>query len=85
MHYIVEQGYHGSLVGHIDVLQIEWHDVIGISSPMSGECHFVFVLFSHLDLIITQESIHKGEEHVNHGVINEVSICGKGKLSYGLT
>ena len=38
---------------------------------MSGERYFGFVFFSHLDLIMTWESIHKGEEHVGHGVINQ--------------
>ena len=38
---------------------------------MGDECYLVFVLFSHFDLIITREPIHKGEEHVGHGVINQ--------------
>jgi len=51
---------------------------------MSGECCFGFVFFGHLDLIITREFIHKGEEHVASGIIDQVSICGNGKLSLGL-
>jgi len=44
----MEQGYHGSLVGHPSILQAEWHDIICLSSPMSGECCFGFVFFSIL-------------------------------------
>jgi len=70
MHHIMEQGYHGSLVSHTCIFQTEWHDIIGVSSPMGSECHLGFVLFSHRDLIITRESIHKGEEHVGSCVVN---------------
>ena len=47
---------------------------------MSGECCFGFVLFNHLDLIITQEPIHKEEEHVGHGVINQGINMWQGKI-----
>ena len=53
MHQIMEQGYHGLLVGCPSILQAEWHDIVGVGSLMGGECSFVFVLFSHLDLITT--------------------------------
>ena len=53
MHHIMEQGYHGSLIGSIDVLQTKWHDIICISSPMSGKCCLGFVLLGHLVLIVT--------------------------------
>ena len=71
MHHITEQGYHGSLVGHPSILSAEWHDIVVVSSPMGGEHCLGFVLFSHLDLIITQEPVHEGEEHVGRGVINQ--------------
>ena len=38
---------------------------------MSGKCCLSFVFFCHFDLIITQEFIHKGEEHVSYGVIDQ--------------
>ena len=38
---------------------------------MSGECCLGFVFFGHLDLIITQESIHNGEEHIRSGIIDQ--------------
>ena len=37
---------------------------------MSGEYCLRFVFLSYLDLIITQESIHKREEHVGSGIID---------------
>ena len=45
MHHIMEQGYHGSLVGCTNILQTEWHDIVGISPLMDGECYVAFVLF----------------------------------------
>ena len=80
IHHIMEQGYHGSLVSHPNILQTEWHDIIGISSPMSGERCFGFVFFSHIDLIVTRESIHKGEEHVGRGVINQGIDVWQGRI-----
>ena len=80
MHHIMEQGYHGSLVGRTDILQAEWHYIIGISPPMGGECCLGFVFFSHFDLIITQEPIHKGEEQVGRGVINQGIDTWQGKI-----
>ena len=80
MHHIMEQGYHGLLVCHPSILQAKWNDVVGIGSLMSGECYLGFVLFSHIDLIITQESIHKGEEHVGHGFINQGIDIWQGKI-----
>ena len=38
MHHIMEQGQHGSLISSTYILQAEWHNIICISSPMSGEC-----------------------------------------------
>ena len=75
----MEQGYRGLLVGP-SILQVEWHDVRGIGSPMSGEKCLSFVLFNHLDLIITQESIHKREEHVGRCVINQGNDIWQGKI-----
>ena len=60
----------GSLVGGTNVLQTKWLNVIGISSPMSGECCLGFIYFGYFDLIITRESIHKGEEHVGRAIID---------------
>ena len=73
-----------TLVGHPNILQAEWHDIVGVSSPMNGEHCFGFVFFRHLSLIIIQKSLHKGEEHVSRGVINQGIDCGKGKLSFRL-
>ena len=70
MHHIMEQGYHDLLLGRIGILQTEWHGVVGISSQMSVERYLGFVLFSHLDLIITWESIHK-EKNILVSVINQ--------------
>ena len=80
VHHIMEQGYHGSLVGHPSNLQAEWYDIIGISSLNSGECCPGFVLFSHLNLLITREPIHKGEENVGCGVINQSNNMWQGKI-----
>ena len=71
MHHTMEQGYHGSLVGHPSILQVKWHYIVGLNSPISGECCFGFVFLSNLDLIITRELVHKGEEHDDRGVINQ--------------
>ena len=38
---------------------------------MSGECCLGFIYFGYFDLIITRESIHKGEEHVGSGIIDQ--------------
>ena len=84
MHHIMEQGYHGSLVGHHIILHVEWHDIVGISPPMGGELYLGFILFSHFDLIIIQEPVHKGEEHVGCSVINQGIDIWQGKLSFKL-
>ena len=47
---------------------------------MNGEHCFGFVFFNHLDLIITWESIHKEEEHVGYGVINQGIDMWQGKI-----
>ena len=52
MLHIMEQGYHGSLVCRTSILQAEWHDIVGVRSPMGGKCCLGFILFSHLGLII---------------------------------
>ena len=80
MHHIREQGYHGLLVCRPSILQVEWHDVVGIGSLISGERRFGSVLFSHLDLITTWEPVHKGEEHVGHSVINQGINMWQGKI-----
>ena len=38
MHHIMEQSYHGWLISPTYVLQIKWHDIIGISPPMGSAC-----------------------------------------------
>ena len=80
VHYIVEQGYYGSLVGRPSILQVEWHDIVSEGSLMSGEHCFGFVFFSLLDLILTQELVHKGEKHVDRGVINQGINVWQGKI-----
>ena len=80
MHHIMEQGYHGLLVGCPNILQDKWHDIVGLGSLMSGERCFGFVPFSHLDLIITRQPFHKGEEHVGHGVINRGIDVWQGEI-----
>ena len=80
MHHIMEQGYHGSLVGRTNILQAKWHDIVGVSFPMGGERCLGFVLFSHFDLIITWEPFHKGEEHVGRSVINQGIDMWQGKI-----
>ena len=47
---------------------------------MSGERCFGFFFFIHLDLITTWESIHKGEEHVGRGFINQGIDIWQGKI-----
>ena len=76
----MEQGYHSSLVGRSSILQAEWHDIVGVSSPMGGEHCLGFVLFSHLNLITTQEPVYDGEEYVGHGVINQGIDVWQGKV-----
>ena len=64
------------------ILETEWHDVLGVSSPISGEHRFNFVLFNHLNLIITREYIHKREEHVGYGVTNQGIDVWQGKIIF---
>ena len=80
MHHIMEQSYHGSLVSRTCALQTERHDIIGISSPIGSEWCLGPILFNHLDLIITREPIHKGEECVGHGVFNQSINMWQGKI-----
>ena len=80
MHHIIEQGYHGSLVGCIGIRQSKWHDIVGIGPLISGECCLGFILFSHFGQIITWEPIHKGEEHIGCGVINQGIDMWQGKI-----
>ena len=47
---------------------------------MGGELYLGFILFSHFDLIIIQEPVHKGEEHVGRGVINQGIDIWQGKI-----
>ena len=71
MHHIMEQGYHGSLISSTGVLYTEWHDIIHIGSPMSGECHLSFVFLGLFDLIISWESVHEGEEPIGSNIIDQ--------------
>ena len=71
MHHIMEQGYHGSLIGSTDILQVEWHDIICVGSPMSGECSLGFVLLCHLNLVVAWESIHEGEEPICSDIMDQ--------------
>ena len=48
MHHIMEQGYHGLLVGRLSILQAEWHDAASVDSPIGGEHCLGFFLFSIL-------------------------------------
>ena len=52
MHHIMEQGQHGSLISSTYILQAEWHNIICISSPVSGECCLSLVFLGHFDLIV---------------------------------
>ena len=47
---------------------------------MNGEHCFGFVFFSLLDLILTRELVHKGEKHVDRGVINQGINVWQGKI-----
>ena len=38
---------------------------------MNGDYCLSFVFLGHLNLIITRESIHKGEEHVGSSIIDQ--------------
>ena len=76
----MEQGYHDSLIGHTGIFQAKWHDIVGVSSLMGGERCLVYVFFSHFDLIITWEPVHKGEEHVGCNVINQGIDMRQGKM-----
>lgn len=80
----MEKGDHRSLVVCPCVLKTERHEFIKRHSPRGKESGLLNIFWIHLDVIITWESIHEGEDNkLNSLVYQSVDMC-RGKSSFGL-
>ena len=70
VNHVVEQSDHGALISCPNILQSEWHDLIVKGAPLRNEGCLLHVLGSHLDLIVTKKTIHKGEDLMLCGVVD---------------
>ena len=64
VHHVMKQRHHCSLICCPDILQPKRHDFVAKGSPHGQECGLFHIFWSHSDLIIARESIHKGEQRV---------------------
>src|ERR1051325_3547865 len=71
MNHVMEQCHHGTLISGACVLQSELHNLIAESAPLCNKSSLLHVFRSHFDLIVTGETIHKGENLMLSGVVNQ--------------
>ena len=83
VNHVMEQSYHGSLIGFPSVLQSKGHNFVTESAPLCGESRLFHVFGCHLDLIVTRETFHEGKDLVLHGVVTQNINVGKRKVILG--
>lgn len=62
MGQVIEIICHVAQEGGGNIFKPDWHNPICKCTPWGFQIHFVPVLGAYADLIITKESIHKGED-----------------------
>ena len=83
MNRVMEQSYHGSLIGCPNILQSKRHHFVTESSPLCDEGCFLHVFGCHLDLIVTIETVHEGEDLMMYGIFNQNINVGKREVILG--
>ena len=69
--HVVEQSDHGALIRCPNILQSKRHDLVAKGTPLSNKGCLLHIFGSHLNLILTGETIHKGEDLMLCGVVNQ--------------
>ena len=64
VHHVMEQCHHCPLICCPNILQPKRHDLVIEGSPHRQECGLFHIFWSHSDLVIAQECIHKGKQGV---------------------
>lgn len=83
MEHIVKNVGHVALIGRVSIFQSKGHDrvrKVGHGCPKSGLLGIGRV---HFDLVVTIESVHKGEHRVTDNGSTSMSIFGNGNSSFG--
>ena len=60
MYHIMQQCCRNTLEGGTSILKAEWHDSVAICSLRGDEQSLLHILWCHLDLIVSTETIHGG-------------------------
>ena len=71
VNHVMEQSDHGALIRCPNILQFERHDFIAKGTPPCDERCLFHILGSHFNLIVTGETIDKGEDLMLCGVVNQ--------------
>src|ERR1051325_8154070 len=71
MNHVMEQCHHSTLISGACVLQPKRHNLVAESTPLCNKSSLLHVFGSHLDLIVTGETIHEGENLMLSGVVNQ--------------
>src|SRR5262249_54040449 len=71
VHHVMKDSHHGPLVSGSSVFESKWHDDVTISSPRCSKRGLLFILFSHLDLIVPGVTVHKRQHLIPCGVVNK--------------
>ena len=66
---VMESVRHSSLEGGSNIFEAERHFPIGEGAPRADEGYLVLIFRLDLDLVILEESIHKGEDFISRTVI----------------
>ena len=67
---IMESERHGPLEGSSSIFEVEGHFPVGEGAPREDESCFVLIVRLDLDLVVSKESIHKGEDLISKTVIH---------------
>ena len=83
MDHVVEQSNHGALIRCPNIPQPERHDLVVKGTLLSNKGCLLHILGSHFNLIITIETIHKGEDLMLCGVFNQNIDVRKWEIIFG--
>src|ERR1051325_6429751 len=70
------------MISGASVLQSERHDLVAECAPLCNESSLLHVFRSHLDLIVTGETIHEGENLMLSGVVDQNINMRKWKIVF---
>ena len=83
MDEVAEAVCHGTLEGGSSVLQTKGHYSIGKCAPRGCECSLVTILFSDLDLVISEKSVHEGKDLMSETCIDNLIDEGCWEFVFG--